>query len=156
MMPGLTSTGRPSAEAMTPVEALQATLAAEHAAVYVYGVIGGRVSVSAQPDLWSRVRSAYNLHRARRDQLTSMVRTAGAEPVPAEVSYQVPNQTGTPAEQEAASCTVEERCCAVYAELVGATSRAQRQWALDALEDAAVRLLGFGGAATPYPGIEEL
>jgi hypothetical protein len=148
--------GPTSTEPLTPIEALQQTLAAEHAAVYVYGVVGGRVSVSAQPDLWSRVRSAYNLHRARRDQLTSMIRTAGGEPVPAEVSYQLPNQTGTPAEQEAAARTVEERCCAVYADLVGATSRAQRQWALDALEDAAVRLLGFGGAATPYPGIEEL
>jgi hypothetical protein len=161
MTPGRTSTQRTGAERtgaepMTPVEALQKTLAAEHAAVYVYGVVGGRVSVSAQPRLWSAVRSAYNLHRARRDQLTSMVRTAGAEPVPAEVSYQMPNMAGTPAEQEAASRTVEERCCAVYADLVGSTSRAQRQWALDALEDAAVRLLGFGGAATPYPGIEEL
>lgn len=145
-----------SAEPMTPQEALQTTLAAEHAAVYVYGVVGGRVSVSTQPDLWSRVRSAYALHRARRDQLTAMVRAVGREPVASEVSYQVPNRARTALEQEEAARTVEERCCAVYADLVGSSSRAQRQWALDALEDAAVRLLGFGGAATAYPGIDEL
>jgi hypothetical protein len=40
--------------------------------------------------------------------------------------------------------------------MVGSTSRANRQWAIDALNDAAVRLLGFGGAPDPFPGVTEL
>lgn len=141
---------------MTPQEALRFALAGEHAAVYLYGVIGGRVSVSAQPVLWQRVRDAYNLHRGRRDQLVAMVRAAGADPVAAEVSYELPNAAMTPEELEAAALEVEERCAAVYADMVGSTAFANRQWALDALEDAAVRLLGFGGEPEPFPGIGEL
>ena len=40
--------------------------------------------------------------------------------------------------------------------MVGSTSRWDRQWAIDALTDAAVRLLGFGGAAEDFPGAREL
>lgn len=141
---------------MTPIEALQATLAAEHAAVYLYGVVGGRVSISTQAELWQAVRDSYTLHRGRRDQLVAMVRAARADPVAAEVSYELPNAATTPAQLERTVLTVEERCAAVYADMVGSTSGANRQWALDALQDAAVRLLGFGGEPEPFPGIGEL
>jgi hypothetical protein len=141
---------------MTPREALQMALAGEHAAVYVYGVLGGRVSVSTQPELWQRVRDAYAVHRERRDELVSMVRTAGADPVAAEVSYELSNPARTPTQLEAAALEIEQRCTAVYADMVGSTASANRQWALDALEDAAVRLLGFGGEPEPFPGLGEL
>ncbi len=141
---------------MKPVEALQRTLAGEHAAVYVYGVVGARVSASEQPDLWQRARYAYTLHRDRRDHLLAMVKAAGAEPVAAAVSYALPNEARTPAQLEGVALETEQRCAAVYADMVGSTSGANRQWALEALEDAAVRLLGFGGRAEPFPGVGEL
>ena len=37
---------------MTELEALQTTLEAEHAAVYVYGLLGSRTSQSAEPELY--------------------------------------------------------------------------------------------------------
>ncbi len=141
---------------MKPLEALQQTLAGEHAAVYLYGVIGGRVSLSAQETLWRRVRDAYTAHVQRRDQVLAMVRAVDAEPVAAEPSYELPNPATTPQQLEDAALTVEERCSAVYAEMVGSTWGANRQWALDALEDTAVRLLGFGGEPEAFPGIGEL
>jgi hypothetical protein len=141
---------------MTPLEALQSTLAAEHAAVYVYGVVGGRVSVSAQAVLAERVREAYVLHRDRRDRLIAMVRAAGEEPVVAEVSYELPNPATTPAQLSRVALEIEESAAAVYADMVGSTSGANRQWALDALTDASVRLLGFGGSPEAFPGVEEL
>jgi Domain of unknown function (DUF4439) len=141
---------------MTPEEALQSALAGEHAAVYLYGVIGGRVSASSDPELWQRVRDAYTLHRTRRDQLTAMVRTAGAEPAASKVSYQLPNDATAAADLRRAAFEVEDRCAAVYADMVGSTSGANRQWALDALQDTAVRLLGLGGEPEPFPGIGEL
>ncbi len=55
---------------MSETDALQTTLAAEHAAVYVYGVLGGRTSKSAEPATYAAISSAYDAHRARRDQLT--------------------------------------------------------------------------------------
>jgi hypothetical protein len=141
---------------MTPQEAVQKTLAAEHAAVHLYGVVGARLSASAQAALWERVREAYTVHRGRRDQLVAMLRAVGADPVAAEVTYDLPTPADTPSRLERAALLVEERCAAVYADMVGHTARANRQWALDALEDAAVRLLGFGGEMEPFPGIGEL
>lgn len=141
---------------MTPLDALQATLAGEHAAIYVYGVLGGRVSVSAEPGLADKLGTAYTTHRGRRDQLVSMVRTVDAAPVVGEVSYVVPNPALTPAQLERAALLLEKRCTAVYADMVGSTSGANRQWAIGAVTDAAVRQLGFGGTPVPFPGVAEL
>jgi len=141
---------------MTPLEALQATLAGEHAAVYVYGVLGGRTSVSTQPELAAGLRAAYDVHRSRRDQVTAMIRAKGEEPVAAEVSYELPNDADTPGRCRRAAAEVEQRCTEVYAAAVGSTSRANRQWAIDALADAAVRQLSFGADPTSFPGVPEL
>ncbi|HZJ06926.1 MAG TPA: ferritin-like domain-containing protein [Nocardioidaceae bacterium] len=141
---------------MTPLEALQTTLAGEHAALYVYGVLGGRVSASDEPTLSSGLDTAYNIHRGRRDQLISMIRLVGAEPVVAEVSYDLPNPALSAPQLERAALVVEQRCTAVYADMVGSTARASRQWAIDALIESAVRQLGFGGETVPFPGAPEL
>jgi len=141
---------------VTPLEALQATLAGEHATVYVYGVIGGRVSTSSEPTLATRVGTAYSTHRGRRDQLIAMIRAIDEVPVASEVSYQLPNPTTTGDQLESAARQLEERCCAVYADMVGSTSGPNRQWAIDALNDSAVRLLGFGGRPDAFPGVPEL
>jgi hypothetical protein len=141
---------------VTPLEALQQTLAGEHAAVYVYGVLGGRVSGSRSPDLATRLAAGYTTHRGRRDQLTAMVRAAGAEPVAAEVSYELPNAAGTAGQLEAAARVLEQRCAEAYAQAVGSTSREARRWAVTALADAAVRQLGFGARPEAFPGVGEL
>jgi hypothetical protein len=122
----------------------------------VYGVLGGRVSESASPRLAARIAAAYTTHRARRDQLTAMLRDEGVLPVPAEVSYALPNPARTRRQLTAVARTIEQRCAAVYAATVGSTAGAERQWAIDALHDAAVRELGFGGRPDVYPGLPEL
>lgn len=141
---------------MTPLEALQQTLAGEHAAVYVYGVLGGRVSSDAEPELVADLRAAYNLHRARRDQVTAMIRAIDADPVAAEISYALPNAADTAARCRGAAGETERRCTEVYSAMVGSTAHANRQWAIDALTDASVRGLGFGGEAEAFPGVPEL
>jgi hypothetical protein len=138
---------------MTPLEALQRTLAGEHAAVYVYGVLGGRISDSAEPDLSTLVTSAYEVHRARRDQLTTMVRAEHGDPVAADTSYQLPTPSRTTDQIRASARIIEQRCAAVYADAVGSTARADRRWAIAALRDAAVRELSFGGHAQQFPGL---
>ncbi|NUR09485.1 MAG: ferritin-like domain-containing protein [Nocardioidaceae bacterium] len=141
---------------MTPLQALQRTLAGEHAAVYVYGVLGGRVSLSREPELAGLLSTAYVVHRGRRDQLTAMVRAKGGDPVAAEVSYELPNAATTQAQLRSAALVTERRCSATYADMAGSTSRADRRWAVDALTDTAVRELGFGGRPDAYPGVAEL
>ncbi len=139
-----------------PSEALQETLAAEHAAVYVYAVLGGRVSTATDPLTADRMRAAYEVHRARRDQLRSVVADLGKEPVAAEAGYQVDARTRDADELLAVARSTEERCAAVYAQLVASSAGKQRGWAIEALTDAAVRVLSLGGAAAAYPGAPEL
>ena len=141
---------------MTAVSSLQRTLAGEYAAVYCYGVIGGRVSAPKHPVLAGRTAQAYATHRARRDQLIGMVRDAGATPVASAVSYELPGQTGTTEELAATATELELRCARLYADMVENTSLLHRQWAIDALADAAVRQLGFSGAPSAFPGVPGL
>ena len=62
-----------------PLAAVQAALAAEHAAVYGYGVVGARVSAAREAE----ARAAYDAHRARRDALRRTVTDLGGTPVAA-------------------------------------------------------------------------
>jgi Domain of unknown function (DUF4439) len=143
---------------VTPLQALQQTLAGEHAAVYVYRALAGRISASAQPVLAGGLATAYTTHRGRRDQLIGMVRDADpdTQPVAADVSYELPNASRTPVQIQAGALLTEQRCAEVYAAMVGSTSQGNRQWAIDALADAAVRLLSFGGGPEDFPGAPEL
>ena len=71
---------------MTPAEALQKALRGEHAALYLYGVLGAQASQSRQPELFARLEEGYDAHRAARDELTELVSAKGLDPAPAEVS----------------------------------------------------------------------
>ena len=140
----------------TPVEALQATLGAEHAAVAVYAVLGGRVSVTTAPEAAALLRTGYDTHRGRRDLLRGQLAGQGEEPVAAAPAYDVPARTRDPRRLLDVAVRTEERCAEVYAQQVAGTSGDERRWAVDALRDASVRLLVLGGAPTPWPGLREL
>ncbi|HWJ11222.1 MAG TPA: DUF4439 domain-containing protein [Nocardioides sp.] len=146
------SSGSSGSDATGP-EALQAALAAEHAAVFVYAALGGQTSQSAQPGLYARITAAYRLHRTRRDELVAMVLAAGADPVPAEPGYQLPADLGTAAALNARALRLEQDAAATYAYLVASSSGPTRTWAVAALLDAAVRGLGFGGEPESFPGL---
>jgi hypothetical protein len=136
---------------MTPLEAQQAALAAEHAAVYLFGVFGAQASQSRQPELYARMLGAFRVHRKRRDQLTVTISRAGAEPVAAEVSYDLPAMETAP-ELDNAALQVEHRIARTYGQLVESTTAAERRWALVALDDSAVRQLEFRGTPEMFPG----
>ena len=97
---------------MTPVQALQKALAAEHAAVHLYGLLGAQSSKSQQPTLFRTLDETYEAHRAARDQLTVLVNAKGRDPVAAKVDYVVPGPTSTPAQIEAVARTIERRVTA--------------------------------------------
>lgn len=137
---------------MTPLEAQQATLAAEHAAVYLFGVFGAQASQSEQPALYDGLLAAFKRHRRRRDQLTATITAAGAEPVASEVAYELPAAMGTAAELNNAALQVERRIARTYGQLIESTTGAERRWALVALDDSAVRQLEFRGTPEMFPG----
>lgn len=142
-----------TAEVEPAVAALQTAVAAEHAAVFVYGALGGQTSQSGSPALYAAVSAAYAVHRTRRDELIARVRAAGATPVAAEPGYALPDDLGTPAGVTARARALEESAAATYAYLVASTTGADRTWAIEALIDAAVRGLGFGARPDRLPGI---
>ncbi len=138
---------------MTAVDALQTTLAAEHAAVYVYGVLGGRAAALKAPVLRADLATAYGDHLARRDQLRAMVTRLGADPVAAEAAYDLPRDLTTAARLSAEALGVERACVTTYAALVAATTGANRAWAVGALVAGAGAEIVFGGAPRPLPGV---
>jgi hypothetical protein len=137
---------------VTPLAAQQATLAGEHAAVYLFGVFGAQASQSRQPALYGQLLGAFRVHRRRRVQLTVSIAASGAEPVAAEVSYDLPASLATAAELNDAALQVERRIARTYGQLVESTAGAERRWALVALDDSAVRQLEFRGTPEMFPG----
>ena len=138
---------------MTPVQALQKALAAEHAAVHLYGLLGAQSSKSRQPTLFARLEQTYDAHRAARDRLTVLVSAKGVDPVAAKVDYEIPGATTTPAQIEAMARRIERRVTRTYGELVGNTSGGDRRWSISALDAAAVREVAFGVAPSDFPGL---
>lgn len=151
--PRPTETPVPESATESATEALQVVLAAEHAAVFVLGALGGQTSQSASPALYSAVTAAYGVHLTRRDELVAMLTDAGAEPTPAAPGYQLPAELGSPGAVSARALQLEQAAAETYAYLVASTTGETRAWGVQALLDAAVRGLGFGGRPEQLPGL---
>ncbi|MEV7088233.1 ferritin-like domain-containing protein [Streptomyces sp. NPDC093085] len=133
------------------LEAAQAALAAEHAAVYGYGVVGGRVGTEHKAE----ATAAYTAHRARRDALTRTVRDMGARPVVAAAAYELPFTVPDGATAVRLAAELEDRVANVYADLVRASEGALRREAAGALREAAVRAVRWRGSGVAFPGLAE-
>jgi hypothetical protein len=138
----------------TPVDALQRTLAAEHAAIYVLAALGGRASTLPPSHVRTAIDTAYAAHVERRDQLRTMIAGAGGDPVAADPAYRLPTPLTTLAQIEAEGLRVERACATTYAALVAATAGSSRRWAVDALVTTAVGEAAFGGRPEALPGVE--
>ncbi|MFI6825867.1 ferritin-like domain-containing protein [Kribbella sp. NPDC050241] len=134
---------------MTEVEALQAALAGEHAALYGIGVAGGKLS-------GARFRSAtdaYELHRLNRDRLSRLVVAAGETPAAAEPAYDLPQAVTNAATAAALVLLIERRLAAVYGDLVESAEKpAVRSFAVSGLLANAGAQLTWGGAPVAFPG----
>lgn len=136
---------------MTALDAAQAALAAEHAAVYGYGVVGGRIGTERRPE----ARAAYEAHRARRDALRRTVRDLGGTPVAAEAAYTLPFPVADPAGAVRLAAVLEDRVAGVYSDLVRAAEGPMRREAAAALREAAVRAVRWHGSDVTFPGLAE-
>jgi hypothetical protein len=142
------TTGRDAGVELT---ALQAALSAEHAAVYGYGVVGGRVDGEGR----ATARSAYEAHKARRDALRRRVRDLGGTPQPAAAAYALPFDVPDAEAAVRLAAELEDRVAAVYADLVRAATGARRREAAAALREAAVRTVRWRGTGVAFPGLTE-
>lgn len=135
----------------TVIDTVQAALAAEHAAVYGYGVVGGRVAAARRAE----AQQAYDAHRARRDALSRTVTDLGAVPVVAAGGYELPFAVADPAAAARLAVVLEERVAGAYGDVVRAAIGDIRRDAAGALREAAVRAVRWRGGSVAFPGLAE-
>lgn len=133
------------------LDAVQAALTAEHATLYGYGVVGGRMETSRRGE----ARAAYDAHRSRRDALRREVRDLGGKPVAAAPAYALPFTVPDSAAAVRLAAELEDRLAGVYADLVRASAGARRRDAAEALREAAVRSVRWRGSGVAFPGLAE-
>ncbi|HZN18361.1 MAG TPA: ferritin-like domain-containing protein [Micromonosporaceae bacterium] len=133
---------------------LVAALAAEHAAIYGYGVAGAQLTGATQ----EAARQAEAAHRTRRDALLVRLTADGASAPPAEPAYALPFPVTGPVAAARLGVHLEERAAAVWRRALVATTGPTRRLALDALVDCAVRatrwrrVAGVSPATVALPG----
>ena len=128
------------------VQALQAALAAEHAVIWGYAVVGARVDAALRDQVWA----ADTTHRGRRDATAALVRQLGGEPVPTSPSYALPFPVADEPAALRLAVHLEEGSAAAWRYVVAATDeRMLRRTAIAALTDAAVRATRWRRLVTP-------
>lgn len=140
---------------MAATDALQEALAAEHAAIWGYGVVGA----TAPDDVLDRVRTAEQVHRGRREDTADRLREADVAPVEPEASYELPFDLLAPADALRLAAVLEDGCAAVWRFVLGQTDDEDlRAAALDALVACAVQAVrwrlaaGIAPATLAFPG----
>ncbi|MFC0006177.1 ferritin-like domain-containing protein [Micromonospora siamensis] len=142
------------APAAGPTPALTAALTAEYAAIYAYGPIGVRLSDAAR----SAARAAEAAHRNRRDALVLQLSAGGAE-VPADhAGYALPFPVTDRASALRLAVEIEDRTAGFWRAALAETEGADRNRALAALTDCALRatrwrrVAGVTPLTVPFPG----
>src|SRR5215469_233417 len=129
--------------------ALQAALAAEHAAVYGYGVIGAYLAGGSR----AAATADWVAHQNARDELEAMLRSRGSQPGPAAVAYQLPIPVRTSAQAASLAVILEERIAAAYIGLVALSTPALRELGALQLRESALRAAFWRGSTVAFPGL---
>ncbi len=135
--------------ASTPVAALQGALAAEHAAVYGYGVAGAMLAGTRQAD----ARADWTAHQVARDTLVTMLNRLGASPVAASPAYRLPFAVTGGESAARLAAALEEGVTRAYLGLVAVSNPALRSFAAQAMQASANRALAWTGTTTAFPGM---
>ena len=129
--------------------ALQSALAAEHAAVYGYGIVGANLTGSMQ----AAAMTDWVAHQVARDTLEAMLRSRGSEPVPAAAAYRLPVTVRTPSQAVSLAVLLEDRVATTYLSLVALSGVSIRQFGALQVRAAALRAAAWRGSTVPFPGL---
>ena len=138
------------------ITALGEALAASHAAVWGYGVVGAALGAGAN----AAASTAETAHRDLRDRLTAILVDREAEPVAARGGYALPFPVLSAIDAAALAVVLEDGVAAAWVRVLHqAAERSTRELAVGALGDAEVRAVGWRTAAgkptvtTAFPGL---
>ncbi|HEY0495678.1 MAG TPA: ferritin-like domain-containing protein [Kutzneria sp.] len=135
------------------VDALQQALAAEHAAIWAYGLAGAFLPPASDPALAKGTEA----HTARRDATATLVKKAGATPKSAEPGYTTPQPLTNQSSAFALLTAAETDVVSAWRSVLEHTSdTAIRKTALDALTDAAIRSMSWRQSAGQTPATPAL
>jgi len=138
--------------------ALQEALAAAHAAVWGYGVVGAALPVESREP----VVAAEQAHQDLRDELTGLLTSRQVDPVDDEAGYALPFPVLSAIDAAALAVTLEEGASGAWTWVLDqAVERSTRELAVAALTAAELRAVGWRAQAgsTPvtstFPGLPE-
>ena len=138
--------------------ALREALAAEHAAVWGYGVVGSALTVEARPP----ATTAETAHRDVRDRVTAMLQERGADPVTAEGAYSLPFPVLSDVDAAALAVVLEDGVAGAWVRVLDqAVQREVRELAVGWLTGAEARAVWWRRAAgtvpvtSAFPGLPE-
>ncbi|WP_431729014.1 ferritin-like domain-containing protein [Verrucosispora sp. TAA-831] len=137
-----------------PDEALAGALTAEYAAIWAYGPIGVRLT----GDDRKAAADAEAAHRGRRDALVMQISTGGGTVPPDRAGYALPYPVTDRASALRLAIEVEERTAAFWRAALPVSTGAERERALAALIEYAVRATRWRRSAgttpltVPFPG----
>jgi hypothetical protein len=146
------SGGESGASAAATTRALQSALAAEHAAVYGYGVVGAYLAGSLQ----ATATADWVAHQEAGDALEAMLRARGAQPAAAAVAYQLPVPVQVPAQAVSLAVIIEDRIATAYLGLVAVSAPEIRTFAALHVQAAALRAASWSGSTVAFPGLPAL
>ena len=147
-MSGQNSGSRASAA----IRALQSALAAEHAAVYGYGIVGAYLAGSMQ----ATATADWVAHQQAGNALETMLRARGAQPAAAAVAYELPVAVQAPAQAVSLAVIIEDRIAAAYLGLVTVSASEIRTFAALHVQAAALRAASWSGSTVAFPGLPAL
>jgi hypothetical protein len=143
------------------VDAWQAALAAEHAAIFGYGTVGPHLP----PTRVDQARVFERAHRGLRDTVIDQMGAVGVDPVAAQADYPVPLALTTGPRADRYAQRLEEACAAAWRFVVASAAEQPRPltelraFAVGALTASAVRAMQWRELLTPatptvaFPGV---
>jgi Domain of unknown function (DUF4439) len=131
--------------------ALQAALAAEHAAIYGYGVAGAMLGGAAQ----AAALTDWRLHQQARDTLEAMISKLGATPVAASAAYELPFPVDDARSARRLAVVLEDGVTQAYLGVVAVTDPALRTFGALAMQPPANRAAAWRGTTVAFPGMPQ-
>lgn len=129
--------------------ALQSALAAEHAAIYGYGVAGAYLSGNRQ----QAAQRDWAVHQATRDRLEALLTSMHSQPVAAQAAYRLPFPVRGAAAAVSLAAFLEDRLSTAYLGLVALDDPGLRAWGARQVRAAALRATAWGGSSVAFPGL---
>jgi hypothetical protein len=132
---------------------LQSALDGEHAAIYGYGALGGRLGKSDR----SSALTAQEVHRDRRDALAESITVRGGQPHASEARYELPIAVTDPNSARQLAARLEDDCAGQWRQALSTVQPGDRDPALRALTHCAVTAAkwrpGSAAANPAFPGV---